>query len=321
MKAVFRSCLVLIALGLMAMSMPAMAQYPNRTITAVVPFAAGSSNDTVARIITPRLAQALGQTVIVQNKPGADALIGIEFVAKTPADGYTLLFSAGAVVLAPSLHKTISYDPERQIMGIASIGISPYIIAVSTKLKVNTLVELLEHIKANPGKLNVPTSGNSSRVFAELLKQVTNTQFTIVNYDGTGAAATSLLGGETDFALLDSASFNIVTPDRVKLLAVAGDKPIASLPNLPTSVQAGLAGYNASAFFGLFMPGGTPAAIADRLNAEVNKIIAMPEVVTELSRLGITPNPTSRQAFDERYHSELIMWKGVVTKANMPLAD
>ena len=295
--------------------------YPTRTITAVVPFAAGSSNDTVGRIIAPRLAKALGQSVVIQNKPGADGLIGIQQVAEAAPDGYTILFSAGAVVLAPALHKKVGYDPEKNIMGIASLGISPYIIAASAKLNIKTVPELMAYLKANPGKLNVPTSGNSSRAFAELFKQVTQTDFTIVNFNGTGGAATSLLSGETDFALLDSASFGMATADRIKLLAVAGNQRIASRPELPTSVEAGLPGYQASAFFGVFMPGGVPDAIADKLNSEINKILLSEEVKVEFERLGITPSATDRKAFDLRYHEELKTWKDVVQKAGIPLAD
>lgn len=313
--------LILAALLGVLLNTAAEAQYPDHVITAIVPFAAGSSNDTVARIIAPHLSAALGQPIIILDKPGADALIGIEYVAHAKPDGYTLLFSAGAVVIAPSLHKSVRYDPATQIMGVASIGIDPYIVAVSTKLGVNTLADLLGYLRNNPGKLNAPTGGNSSTVVVELFRQLTNTQFTLINYNGAGAATTSLLSGETDFGIMNAESVSTVSPDRVKLLAVAADKPIPSLPNIPTTVAAGLPSFTARAFFGLYMPGGTPPAITDRLSAEMAKIIAMQDVAQRLTRLGITPIVTNRPDFDARYHSDLAMWKDVVTKAKIPLAE
>jgi tripartite-type tricarboxylate transporter receptor subunit TctC len=206
-------------------------------------------------------------------------------------------------------------------MGVASFGIEPYVIVVNTKLGVNTLSELLAYLKAHPGKLNVPTSGNNSAVTADLFKQATGADFSLINYSGTGPAATSLLSGETDFAILDSSSFHSVDPEREKALAIAADVHMDAFPGVPTTAEAGLPGFTATALFGLFMPGGTPPEITDRINAEINKIVVMPKVAEQLQAQGLIIKTMSRPEADAKYQSDLIMWKDVVTKAKIPLLD
>ncbi len=300
----------------------AWAAYPDHPIVAVVPFAAGSSNDTLARIVTPHLSEALGQPVLVENKPGADGIIGVTAVARAQPDGHTLLFSAAAVSLAPALHKSVPYDPARQIAPVAQLGLSPYYLAVSAKLGVRSVAELLAKLRAAPGDLNLPASGNTARMYAELFRLRTNTQFSIVPYNGTGAAITSLTSGETQFALLDSIAFkSVVHSDRVRILAVIGQKRLAALPDVVASGETALGDYDASAWFGVFATGGTPHDILERLNAEVNRITALPDVAKAFAGLGIEPTPNSLAHFDARYRAELVDWKDVVARAHIEVSE
>ena len=303
-------------------AMPAFADYADRPVTAIVPFAAGGAVDLFARLFTPHLSRALGQPVVVENKPGADAIIGITAVATAKPDGYTILFSAGAERLAPALHRKLPYDPVKQIVPIAELAYTPNAIAVSSKLGVSTVAELVTLAKRNPGKLNAAVSGNGGRMSVELFKIETGTQIAIVSFSGGGQVITSLMGGETDLTISDSLSFAAAgESDKMKVLAVAGDRRVPAMPKVPTTTEAGFPDFKAGTVYGVYTTGGVPDEVVRRLYAEFDKIVANPDVVRELAKIGVEPSTKTQAAFRQDYLDQLKMWKELVDRANIPTTD
>ncbi len=300
----------------------AAAEYPERQLTAVVPFAAGSSNDTVARRVTPHLAKVLGQQIIIENRPGADGRIGIEAVAKAAPDGYTILFSAGAVALIPALRKNVAWDPVRQIQPVAALGAIPYLIGVNTNVPARSVTEFIQLAKTNPGKLNGSAGGNSSEMTIALFRIKTGTRMEIIPYKGTGQAVLAVATGEADFGIMDaSAWLPLIASKRVRALAVVGPKRIAIMPNVPTTQEAGLPDFAAGAQFGVFATGGAPMAVVRKLNADINRVVATPEVTKGFLATGLEPASTTVEGFTKQYLADLAMWKDVVTRAKIPMTD
>ena len=300
----------------------AAADYPERQLTAVVPFAAGASNDVIARRMTPHLAKALGQQVIIENRPGADGRIGIEAMAKAAPDGYTLLFSGGAVALIPALRKNVAWDPLRNIQPVAELGTIPYVIAVNPNVPAHSVTALIKLATAHPGKLNGSAGGNSSEMAIALFRIKTGTRMEIIPYKGTGHAALAVATGEADLAIMDaSAWLPLIPAKRVRALAVLGTKRIAILPDVPTAQEAGLPDFTSGAQFGVYTTGGTPMNVVRRLNAEINRITASPEMTRSFLTIGMEPGSKSVEDYTRLYLADLAMWKDVVTRAKIPMTD
>lgn len=297
------------------------ADYPEKALTAIVPFAAGSSTDTMTRRISPPLSKALGQQIIIENKPGADGRIGIDALAKAASDGYTILFSGQAVALAPALRRNVPWDP-RQIQPVAELGQSPYVIAVNSTVPAKSLSEFVNLAKRNPGKLNASAGGNSTEMSIALFRIKTGTRVETIPYKGTGLAATAVGSGEVDFAIMDASAWAaLLSSGRVRALAVAGEKRLSTLPDVPTTKEAGLPDYTVGTMFGVYTRAGSPPAAVQRLNAEINRIIVSPEVAKSLNQLGLDPNPKSVEAFTQQYVNDLAKWKDLVKRANIPMTD
>jgi len=300
----------------------AAAEYPERSLVAIVPFAAGASNDVMARRISPHLAKALGQQIIVENKPGADGRIGIEALAKAVPDGYTILFSAGAVALIPALRRNVGWDPVRQIQPVAELGTSPYVITVNSNVPAHSIQALVNLAKKYPGKLNGAAGGNSTEMAIAFFRIRTGVRLETIPYKGTGQAALAVAAGEADFAILDaSAWLPMLAAKRVRALAVTGPQRISTLPDVPTTQEAGLPGFTLGAQFGVFTTGGTPAGVVRRLNAEINRIVAMPEITKSFIEVGLEPANTTVENFTRQYLADLAKWKDVVARAKIPMTD
>src|SRR6185503_4843549 len=266
------------------------AEYPEKPLRAIVPFSAGGPNDTIARIVSPMLSKALGQQVIVENRPGADARIGIEALARSAPDGYTILFSAGAVALIPALRRNVPYDPVRDVLPVAELGNAPYGIGVHPQVPARNLAELIRLARQHPGKLNASSSGSTSFMAQVLFQLKTGTRIVNIPYKGGGEAALAVVRGEADLAILDvSALMPHVSAGRVRMLAVASDKRAAALPDVPTTREAGL-DYTAGGIFSVFTTGKTPSEIVRRLNAELTRIVQQPETAKRFALLGIEPS-------------------------------
>ena len=300
----------------------AFAEYPEKPIRAIVPFTTGGPNDILARLIAPLLSKALGQNVIVENRPGADGRIGIEALARSAPDGYTMLFSGGAVALIPAIKKHVPYDPVRDIQPVADLGISPYLIAVHPQVPAKNVKQLIELVRKNPGKLNGSSGGNSTFMSLVLFQIKTGTQIVNIPYKGAGDAGLAVARGEADMAIMDASAFGPhIDSGRVRVLAVAADKRSPTYPDVPTAREAGLPDYTASSLFGVFTTGKTPPEIVRRLNAEINRIIALPEINKRLVALGLEPSQRSAEQFTKQYLAEIAQWKEVVARAKIPLEN
>jgi len=307
---------------LLAARHSALAVYPERVIRAIVPFAAGGANDTVARVIGPQLANALGQPVIIDNRPGAAGNIGIDITAKSAPDGYTIIFSASASTQNPALFRKLPYDPIKDIQPIAELGYGPYAIVTNSALPVKNLKELIDYARANPGKLNGAAGGIGTRLSIELFQIKQNLKVEIIPYNGTGPATLAVLSGESDFAIMDtSALIQHLKGDRMRAIAVASGKRLASIPDVLTTIEAGLPDYQTGTTFGVYAAAGTPEPIVKRLHDELNKIVLLPVVAEQFKTLGINASQKTTEQFSEDYRKEIAIWKEIVEKAKIPPVD
>ena len=301
---------------------PVHAQYPERLIRAIVPFSTGGTNDITARMISPHLSKALGQSVVVENRPGAAGNIGIEAVAKSAPDGYTILFSATASTQNPALFRNLRFDPITDIQPVAAIAEYPYAVVVTTQLPVKNLRELIALAQKNPASLNASAGGIGTRLSVELFKIRHNVRIEVVTYSGAGQAALAVATGETQLAIMDSTPFQpFLASGRVRLLAVASERRLPSYPDTPTTAEAGLPGFKAGATAAIYVAGKTPAGIVQTLNSAINHVIALPEVKEQLRRQGGSSAPSSVSELTQWYRREIQVWKDIVARAKIPPVD
>jgi tripartite-type tricarboxylate transporter receptor subunit TctC len=303
------------------LSGPAAAQaYPNRPIRIIVPLTPGAGVDNGARFLAERLRESMGQSVIVENKPGANSVIGTNFVAKAPPDGYTLLFVANAHVIVPLAAAKLPYDAAKDFVPVATLAYTPYVLLVNPSLGVNTVQQFVQYAKARPGQLNFGSSGvgAGSHMAGEVFIAMNGLQMQHIPYKGGGQAMTELMGGQIQ------ASWNTVNASaqhhksgRVKALAVSGEGRASAMPDVPTFAEAGMPDYNERAWLGLFAPAGTPKAIVDRLNAEVAKVLRSPNIKETLEGLGLLPLQTTPEQFGEMLRKETAMYAPIVKAANI----
>ena len=253
--------------------------YPSKPIRVVVPYAAGGITDILARALGQKLGEALGQPVVIDNRPGANSQVGAEIVARAAPDGYTLMVSADTTfVMSPHLMAKLSYDPLVDFVPVSGLGISPQALVVHSSVPANSVSDLIALARAKPGDLNYGTFGigSSGHLNIELLQSLTGTKFTAVHYKGAAPALTDLLGGHIQMMIV---SIGLVTQGRqagqLKVLGFGSGQRIAQYPDIPTIAET-LPGYEAASWYGLVAPAGTPRAIADRLSAETQKIFAEP---------------------------------------------
>jgi tripartite-type tricarboxylate transporter receptor subunit TctC len=298
------------------------AQTPDRFIRAIVPFAPGGSNDTMARLIAPELSKLLGQQVIVENRPGAAGNIGIDAVAKSTPNGHTLLFSATASTQNPAVFRKLPFDPLRDIQPVAEIGQAPYVFLLNPAVPAKTVQDLVNLARKHPGKLNAASGGIGTRLSSELFRIQNRLKLEIIPYQGSGQAALAVMTGEADFVVMETSPVQgQLAAGKLKALAVAGEKRLKSFPQIPTTAEAGFPDYRAGATFGLYVAGGTPPEIVQRLNAAINKIIGAPAFAARLLDLGIETNPKSVEEFSGAYRREIEKWKAIVKQANIPPVD
>jgi tripartite-type tricarboxylate transporter receptor subunit TctC len=309
-----------VATGLSPMSF-AQAKFPQRPITLVVPTPPGGSTDFTARLIAEPLTRALGQSIIVDNKPGASGNIGNQFVARSKPDGYTLLMAySGYQVGNPHLFKDAGWEPIKDFVPVAMVTRAPQVVAIHHALPVNTLQELVAYAKKNPGKLNYASSGNGSiqHIAGELFKQLTGTFITHIPYRGSGPAVQDLLAGTVDLHITTPASVVAhIKSGRLRALAVTSPKRLTSLPDVPTATEAGLKGYDLDSWFALYAPAGTPAAVVQQINAEVNKILQSPEVRKKAEDSGTAVEAMTPVQLGEFTRKELDYWGNVIKSAKI----
>lgn len=271
---------------------PALAAYPERPIKLVVPFPAGGSTDMVGRLIAQQLTQSLGQAVTVENRPGAGTVIGTDAVAKAAPDGYTLLLASSSIVLNRLLVKNLPYDAAKAFVPVIGLVKIPHVLVVHPSVPANNLAELIALARAKPGALNYASTGNGTlpHVMGELFLSTANVNIVHVPYNGTSPALQDLLAGRVQmlFDDLSTALPNLRT-GRVRAIGMTSAKRSAAVPEYPTLVEGGLAGYDAVAWFGVSAPAGTPAAIVQTLNTEIARILASPDFQKRIAGFGDTP--------------------------------
>jgi tripartite-type tricarboxylate transporter receptor subunit TctC len=297
---------------------PAAAQdYPNKPITLVVPFAPGGSSEVLSRLIGQKLTESWKQQVVIDNRPGAAGNIAMEQVQRARPDGYTLILGhVGTLAVNPAMFAKLPYDPVRGFIPVAMIASVPNVVAVNPALPVKSLKEFVDLAKAKPGTINYGSAGNGSagHLAMEYLRQVAKIDLTHVPYKGTGPMTTDLLAGQLQATFTGALPLMPFIKDgKLRAIAVGSAKRIPSLPDVPTVAESGYAGFETSQWYGILAPAGTPDAIVQKLSAEVNRILKMPEVTGRLSNDGSVAQGMSPQEFATFIQSEMKRW-GVVVK-------
>ena len=315
MRTMFRPCILLLAFA----ASGAAAQYPERPIRLVVPQAAGSATDNIARIVAPALSKELGQPVIVDNRPGGALTIGIDAVAKAAPDGYTLgQGPVGALAITRHMVAKLPYDIERDLQPVALVTTGYMLLAVSPKTDFQSVQQLVEFAKKNPGKLSNASSSNGSpgHVSGELFKYMTGTEIVHIPYKGGAAAIADLISGQVQLMF---ESTNSIAPHvaagRVRALAVTGEKRALSLPQVPTLIEAGVPGYEVNAWSGIITTAGVPRAVLDRLNAAVNRAILAPETKERLFALGSEGGGGTPEEFGALIRKDSAKWAEVIKRS------
>lgn len=313
--------LMLLALATIVIPVSAAEQFPTRPIRVIVPYAPGGNVDISARIIAPPLGEALGQTIVVDNRPGAGGNLGASLVAKATPDGYTLLVgSSGPLSVNPVIFKNLPYDTLKDFAPISTVQAVSLVVLAGPKSNFNSIADIITAAKARPGKLTMASAGaGTTNHFAiELFAHMANVKLLHVPYKGSGPALSELLGGQVE-TMIDqlAASIGYVRDGRLKVLAVTTQKRAAALPNVPTLEELGYKGYQASTLLGLLAPAGTPKPVIAKLNASVRKIMDSPAVAERFRGLGANPGASSPEEFTARIRDELQQWRSLVKQLNL----
>lgn len=309
------------ALLLLAAPLSMAQAWPARPVRLVVPFPPGGLIDNMARLVGNRLVQELGQPVVIDNKPGAGGNVGAAEVARAPADGYTLLMASPALTISPAVYKNLPYQPS-QLAPVALLGRVPNVLLVNPASGIGKVQDLVGRAKAKPGQLNYASNGNgtSLHLSAELFKRRSETFITHVPYRGAAAAITALLSGEVDmmFDNLPSA-IGQIQAGKLRALAVTTAQRSTALPDVPTLAEAGMEGFNVSAWFGVAAPAGLPTPVATRLADALQKVVQQPEVAAAMQRQGADPAFIDAASAAAALNADAAQWKQVAAYAKIQL--
>jgi tripartite-type tricarboxylate transporter receptor subunit TctC len=293
--------------------------WPSKPLRYIVPFPPGAFNDTLARTLAAELPKSLGQPVVVENRPGGNTIIGTELAAKSPPDGYTLFGAALPFSVIQSLYKT-SFDVTRDFAPITLAGVTPNLLVAHPGAPVNNVRELIAYAKANPGKLNYASTGNgtSNHLSFELFKAMTQTNITHVPYKGSAPAVTDLIGGQVQ-VMFDNTPNVLphVRAGKLKALGVSTKARTPLAPEVPSVDEAGVPGYDVSVWFGVLTVAGTPREIVQRLNGEMVKILASPEIRERFGKTGVQVVAGTPEHFSQFLKGEVDRWARVVREANI----
>jgi tripartite-type tricarboxylate transporter receptor subunit TctC len=294
-------------------------QYPTKPVRMVVGFPPGGGNDVIARLVAAKLQEAWGQPFIVENRPGANAIIATEAVAKAAPDGYTLLIGAsGAMTFNPSLYATLPYDPVRDFAPVSMIGSFPLVLAVPPALPARSVQEFVQAARVAPGTFNYSSGSAPFQFAAELFKIQTRTEIHAVPYKGSAQAVTALLANEVHMTFVDSgAVVPHVQSGKLRALAVTSPRRSAALPDVPTMVESGLPDFDVVLWVSLFVPAGTPRPIVDRLQTQIAQIVQMKDVSERLAALGIEPVGGTPDHLAAAVKADLARWAAVAKSASI----
>ncbi len=309
------------ALGIVLAAGAALAQsYPTHLLRIIVPFAAGGLNDTAARLIQPYLEKALGQTIVVENRPAASGIVGAEFVAKAAPDGHTLLMVASSFTVLPATTAALPYDSERDLTPIVLMGKNPLLFVVNTKVQARTLGEFVALAKASPGKFNYATPGaaTQTRFVTELWSERAGIKLQHIPYRGGAPAVQSVVAGQTEFTVLSPlVSLPQIAAGNLRALAVGSLARYPQLPDVPTVAESGFPDFEAIQWVGLLTTAGTPKDVVDRLNTEVSKALKDPGLIAKLAQEGMLPGGGTAAQFRSVIATEIKNWKDTARAANI----
>jgi tripartite-type tricarboxylate transporter receptor subunit TctC len=308
--------------GMIAASFALAQDYPSRPIRLVVGFPPGGGTDVMARLITPRMTEAWGQQVVIDNRAGATGIIGTDLVAKAAPDGYTLLMGHVATnAIAWSLFAKLPFDPAKDFAPITRVSSVPHVLVVHPSVDVHTVKELIALAKAKPGQLTFPSAGNGStpHLAGEIFKTMTGVNLIHVPYKGTGQSLQDLLGGQVQVGFdTTAAEITYVKAGRLRPLAVSTSKRISSLPDVPTIAESGVPGYEVTTWYGLFAPAGTPPAVVRRIFAETARIVRLPDVKERLDGMGTEETTNaSPEEFAALVKTDIAKYAKVVKSAGL----
>ncbi|VTU38039.1 Argininosuccinate lyase [Variovorax sp. PBS-H4] len=318
----FLGCCALAIGGAFALAPPAGAQgaYPSHPVTMVVPYPAGGSADILARTLGQKLAERLGQPVVIDNRAGAGTAIGARHVAGTPADGYTLLMgTVSSQAINPAMNK-VGYDPVKDFTPVAPLASIPFVLVAHPSFAGKSVADVIAQAKAKPGELSYASAGlgTSNHLAGELLASAAGIRLLHVPYKGSAPALNDVVAGHLPLMFdLQATALPYVQSGKLKALALTGRTRSALLPDVPTAIESGLPGYEVSAWFGVFAPAGLATPVLERLNSDINAVLKAPEMQKRLQELGAEPEQGSAQAFAEFTRNEAAKWSAVVKKAGL----
>ncbi|KQX87668.1 tripartite tricarboxylate transporter substrate binding protein [Variovorax sp. Root473] len=307
-----------------SLAAPSFAQstWPNKPIRIVVPYTPGGFTDQMARLVQAGLQTRLGQPVVIDNKPGANSLIGVDAVAKAAPDGTTFGVVIAAYAANTTLYPKLPYDPRKDLVGVSLMGVSPLLAAVNNDAPFKTARELIDYARKHPGKISFGSSGNGSaaHLTSELWKSLTQTYMIHIPYRGAVPALTDLMGGQIQlFFDAPTGLINQGKAGKVRLIGVAGDKRLPAVPDVPTFIEQGFAGFTGSTWAGMLAPAGTPRDIVKRMSEEVARIIKSDETRAKLDAMGTFPAGSTPEEFDAFIAAETTKWGKVIRTAGVKL--
>ena len=297
--------------------------YPTRAVRMIVPFAAGGPTDVIARVVAQKLSERLGQQFYVENLPGAGGNTGTAAVAKAAADGYTILVVSTGFIVNPSLYaKGVPYDPVKDFAPVTLVAASPNVLTVNPAVPAKTVQDLIALVRASPGKFSFaqPATGSTPHLNGELFKLEFGLDLTMVPFTGAAPAITSTIGGHTPiaFTALPPAMTNI-KDGKLRALAVLSTQRVTALPDVPTAAEAGIPGHEGDTLTGIVVPARTPAEVVERLNAEIKKLVGLPDVKEKLEALGFVAVANTPAEFGERIRTESAKWSKVINDAHIKI--
>ncbi len=315
-----RTAKFLALVALCAASAGACAQaYPSKPIRMVVGFPPGGGNDIIARMVGSKMQEAWGQPVLIDNKPGANSIIAAEYVAKSAPDGYTLLVNAtGGMSVNPVLYAKLPYDSLKDFVPISMVGAFPLVLVVHPSLPAGSVTELVAYARANPGKLDYSAGSTAFQVATEMLKQMTGTDIRHIPYKGSAAAIAAVIAGDVQMTIVDTPPLVAqIKAGKVKALGVTAAKRAASMAELPTVAESGVPGYEMVLWIGVFAPAGAPREIVSKLNAEIVRIVRLPDIRAEFAGMGVDPVGNTSEQMAEWIRREIARFGPVVKAANI----
>ncbi|HXX01089.1 MAG TPA: tripartite tricarboxylate transporter substrate binding protein [Candidatus Acidoferrales bacterium] len=319
LKAMLRMLFVFVAFAASPVTAWAQ-QYPNHPIKLIVPFAPGGNTDVAGRLIADGIGQGLGQTIIVENKPGAGASIGAELAAKAPPDGYTLLLASDAQNINPAIYTTLHHDIIKDFEPVGLAMVTTLVLVASNSSGIHSVADLITEAKAKPGKVTYSSAGvgSGSHMAGALFDQAANIKTLHVPYKGSGPATTAVVAGEVDITYTSlAATVPFYKEKKLQALAITGKDPSPLFPGVPTTESLGFKGYEAGDHIGLLAPKGTPKNVIDRLNTELNKWLSKPETKARLEQLGFTPRSSTPAEYGAFIRSEVAKWDKTAKTGNI----